>query len=61
MVRTIDKINGVAVQKVTKPDGSVLRYQTIPLGDIGKTQAEPHTALWAARAYAQAQPAEVSA
>lgn len=53
MVRTIDKINNIAIQKVTRPDGGVLRYQTIPLAEIGKVQAKEFPALWAARAYAQ--------
>lgn len=53
MIRTIDKVNGVLIQKVThNQTGGLLRYQTIPDGMVGREQARPFPTLWAARVYA---------
>jgi hypothetical protein len=52
MLRTIDRINGYAVQKITKPDGSLIRYQVIKEASIGQEKAECFPRLGDARMFA---------
>jgi hypothetical protein len=52
MLRTIDRINGYAVQKITKPDGSLIRYQIIKEALIGQELAVSFPRLGEARQFA---------
>ena len=45
MLRTIDRFNGFVIQKVTKPNGQLLRYQTgleTAIGTSGAFTPHPH-------------------
>lgn len=37
MLHVIDKVNGHIIQKITKADGSLVRYQTVHENDVGNT------------------------
>lgn len=51
MIIVVDKANGQTVQKVTKPDGRLVRYQVVPAEHIGDAQViKVFTSLAAARA-----------
>lgn len=63
MLRTIDKHNGHVIQKITKPNGATIGYQTGRIENIGQSGMwVRHTTLSDARkALGMPKPATVSA
>ena len=49
MIRVIDRAGNKSVQKVTKPDGSLVRYQTVVENNGVITVLNDHDTLLAAR------------
>lgn len=52
MLRKIDRVGNFDIQKITKPNGGFLRYQTVPSNMIGKVKPVEHKYLSAARTFA---------
>jgi hypothetical protein len=62
MLRTIDRHNGVALQKVTTPNGKLLRFQLVHEAALGNTEAVRHfQSLSAARQAGGWPPCQVAA
>jgi len=54
MLKQVDKINGILVQKITAMDGTIVRYQTVPENKIGDSQyVKEFPTLTSARQYAK--------
>ncbi len=50
MLRTIEQHNGFVIQKITKADGSLVRYQVCPQAFLGDSRVvQAHATLEAAR------------
>lgn len=50
MITIVDRGNGITIQKVTKPNGKLVRYQTVPEGTFDAEQVKVFVTLESARA-----------
>ena len=53
MLRTIDRVNGFFIQKITDQKGKVIRYQICPQGERDASKVKSFDHLFQARMAAQ--------